>query len=143
MNEMASAHEHTIIDIMQEHSYAHIKIHPITGTTEKYIVGDRFHDSIKSGHKKPKCKYHNIDLCPELKPFQSVTSEVINGHIKSIQLKSSSQQNIRHFFIYNRLMDYWHNRTIIQKQFTQMTLQCKENEYVTRDHLHRFVYRQK
>ena len=117
----------------------------IVDSTDKYIVGDRFHDSIKSGHKKHTCKFHNIDLCPELKhaQFQSVTSEVINSRIKSLQLKSSSQQNIHHYLIYNRLMDYWHNTFIIHKQYLQMLANCRQDETVVRDSLHRFVYKQK
>ena len=130
--------------IFQEHSYAmdHY-LHPITGTVQKFIVGDRFHDSVKSGHKKYTCKFHNIDLCPELKPFQSITSEVINSRIKSVQLKSSSQQNLQHYLIYNRLMDYWHNIAIVKKQYQQMASRCTETEYVTRDCLHRFIYKRK
>lgn len=133
-----------VAQIYQEHNYyTHNYLHPITATTQKFIVGDRFHDSVKSGHKKITCKFHNIDLCPELKSFQSITSEVINSRIKSVQLKSSSQQNLRHYFIYNRLMDYWRNITIVQKQYQQMALRCTEGEYKTRDPLHRFIFKRK
>ena len=142
MKSTASA-QSELVHFIQEHSYSKNLTHPITKTAEKYIVGDRFHDSIKSGHKKPTCKFHNIDLCPELKRFQSVTSEVINSRIKSIQLKSSSQQNIHHYLIYNRLMDYWHNTSIIHKQYLQMLSNCEENEIIVRDSLYRFVYKQK
>ena len=99
--------------------------HPITSSANYYIIGDRFHDSVKSGHKKAKCKFHNIDLCPELTSYQSVTSEIINGKIKSTQLRSSSQQNIRY---YNHLMDYWHNKHIVQKQLIELQKKCKPNE---------------
>ena len=132
-----------LVHIMEEHNYSKNLTHPITRTTDKYIVGDRFHDSIKSGHKKSTCKFHNIDLCPELKQFQSVTSEVINSRIKSIQLKSSSQQNIHHYLLYNRLMDYWHNTSIIHKQYLRMLSNCRDDEIIVRDSLHRFVYKQK
>ena len=116
-------------------------MHPLTLTTNRYIVGDRFHDSIKtSGHKKETCKFHHIDLCPELREYKSVTSEVINSKIKSTRLQSSNQQNLAHYFIYNRLMDYWHNRNIVDKQYKAMASNMCPGETIIRDHSHRFVY---
>ena len=70
------------------------------------------------------CRFHNMKWCPELLNFQSVTSEVINSRIKTTRLKSSSQQNLTHYFFYNRLMDHWHNISIVSKQLQQM--QAKE-----------------
>lgn len=64
-------------------------VHPLTCITDRYIVGDRFHDGVKtSGHKKDTCKYHHMDLYPELKQYKSVTSEVINSKIKSVGLRA-------------------------------------------------------
>ena len=98
-----------------DHTYTKLNLmHPLTLTTDCYIVGDRFHDRIKtSGHKKETCKFHQMDLCPELREYESVTSEVINCKIKSVRLQSSNQQNMAHYFIYNRLQDYWHNRNLV------------------------------
>ena len=79
-------------------------------------------------------------LCPELTQFQSVTSEVINAKIKSTRLQSSSQQNIYHYYSYNRLMDHWHNLKIVRKQLAQMKTGMKPGETVERDELYRFVY---
>ena len=79
-------------------------------------------------------------LCPELTQFQSVTSEVINAKIKSTRLQSSSQQNIYHYYSYNRLMDHWHNLKIVQKQLAQMKTGMKAGETVARDELYHFVY---
>ena len=79
----------------------------LTNAVDRYIVGDRFHDGPKtSGHKKAT---YNIDLCPELVSFQSITSEVLKSKIKSTRLQSSNQQNLHHYFFYNRLMDCWSN----------------------------------
>ncbi len=115
-------------------------VHPLTHSSDRYVVGDRFHDGKKSGHKKETCKYHHIDNCFELKTYKSVLSEVINSKIKSTRLQSSSQQNLFHYFSYNRLMDYWHNRVIVDKQFNSMLKTKKDNEIIARDYLHRFIY---
>ncbi len=127
--------------VAEEHSYAVPLRHPITNTTDRFVLGDRFHDGPKAtAHKRSTCQFHNLKWCPELVQYQSVTSEVINSKIKSIRLQSSSQQNIYHYFFYNRLMDHWHNRDIIQKQFNAMKACLRPGEVIVRDHYHRFVY---
>ena len=69
----------------RDHDYTSSITHPLTQTRQRYIVGDRFHDGPGStSHKKKTCRYHNMRLCPELRDYQSVTSEVINAKIKSI-----------------------------------------------------------
>ena len=127
--------------LSHDHTYTKLNLmHPLTCTTDWYIVGDRFHDGVKtSGHKKDTYKYHHMDLYPELKQYKSVTSEVINSKIKSVRLQSSNQQNIVHYFLCNRLMDYWHNWNI-EKQYQTMLLHAHPGETVTRDDLHRFIY---
>ena len=108
----------------------------------RYVIGDRFHDGPKtSGHKKVTCKYHCMDLCPQLITYKSVTSEVINSKIKSTRLQSSNQQNIIHYFIYNRLMDYFHNMEIVQKQFDAMKSKAQSDEVIVRNCLQQFVYK--
>ena len=127
--------------IMEEHSYSRSMVHPLTQTVGRYVVGDRFHDGPKtSGHKRDTCRFHNMKWCPELLNFQSVTSEVINSRIKTTRLKSSSQQNLTHYFFYNRLMDHWHNISIVSKQLQHMQAKAKDGEVIVRDKLHRFVY---
>lgn len=131
----------TTSNITSEHNYAKNLVHPLTLTMGRYVVGDRFHDGpTSSSHKRETCKYHNMRLCPELTQFQSVTSEVINSKIKSTRLQSSSQQNIYHYYFYNRLMDHWHNLKVVNKQLTCMKGGMKPGETIARDELHRFVY---
>ena len=125
----------------RDHSYSHSMIHPLTNAVDCYIVGDRFHDGPKtSGHKKATCKFHHIDLCPELVSVQTITSEVLNSKIKSTRLQSSNQQNLHHYFYYNRLMDYWNNLQIVNKQWLQMQRKAKPGEAIARDKFLRFCY---
>ena len=71
---------------------------------------------------------------------KTVTSEVINSKIKSTRLQSSNQQNLLHYFLYNRLMDYWHNRSVVEKQRENLQKSAKPGETVVRDMFHRFIY---
>ena len=131
----------SIEDTRRDHTYSHSMVHPLTNEVNRYIVGDRFHDGHKtSGHKKATCKYHCIDLCPELVGFQSITSEVLNSKIKTTRLQSSNQQNLHHYFFYNRLMDHWNNLQIVHKQWLQMQRRAEPGETVGRDVYHRFCY---
>ena len=126
---------------LRDHDYCRQTMHPLTQTSDQYLVGDRFHDGPKtSGHKKPTCKFDNMRLCPELTKFQSVLSEVINSKIRMVHLLSSSQQNSQHYFFYNRLMDYWHNIGIVQKQLHQKQSRLLAGEVIVRDSLYQFVY---
>ena len=59
----------------------------------------------------------HIDNCFELKNYKSVMSEV------KIRLQSSSQQNLIHYFAYNRLMDLLTNNF---KQCSQRSNQIKQ-----------------
>ena len=42
---MANTTYDEAVQIYQEHSYTNSYIHPVTGTAQKFVVGDRFHDS--------------------------------------------------------------------------------------------------
>lgn len=124
-----------------DHTYTRNVVHPLTQTTSRFVLGDRFHDSENhSGHKKPTCKFHQMKLCPELVQYQSVTSEVINSKIKSVKLQSSSQQNLTHYYFYNRLMDHWHNVDIINNQKSKLMQAAQHGETIVRDCLHRFKF---
>lgn len=80
--------------VYHDYLYCHRNlVHPLSRTTNRYVVGDRFHDGHKSGHKKDTCKFHHIDNCEEMKTYKSVLSEAINAKIKITRLQSSSQQN--------------------------------------------------
>ena len=43
-------------NIYKEHSYSKDMTHLITGSIERYIVGDRFHEKA-GGHKKPHASF--------------------------------------------------------------------------------------
>ena len=46
---------------LRDHTYCRQISYPLTQTTDRYIVVDRFHDGPQtSGHKKHTCKFHNM-----------------------------------------------------------------------------------
>ena len=131
----------SIEDTKRDHTYSHSMVHPLTNEVDCYIVGDRFHDGHKtSGHKKTTCKYHSIDLCPELVGFQSATSEVLNSKIKQHDCSQATNKIFTTTFFYNRLMDHWNNLQIVHKQWLQMQRRAEPGETVGRDVYHRFCY---
>ena len=110
---------------MWNHTYSNSMVHLLTNEVNRYIVGDRFHDGHKtSGHKKTTCKYHNIDLCPELVSVQSVTSEVLNSKIESSRLQSSNQQNLHHYFFIIALWTTGTCRWFISSCLLTLAPQC-------------------
>ena len=46
--------------------------HPLTGMTQRYVLGDRFH-AANNPHKSPLCRYHNINLLQQSIPSRQAT----------------------------------------------------------------------
>ena len=44
--------------------------HPMTGSTRRYVLGDRFH-STTNPHKSSLCKFHDINLCLQANSLKS------------------------------------------------------------------------
>lgn len=89
---------------------------PKTRSTEKYFCGDRFHD-IKFPHKSELCRYHDINLVPELKAARTSEQENINSRRNRLRLRSACTQNLgTHLFYNGVIMDRAHNRAVVEKQ---------------------------
>jgi hypothetical protein len=48
-------------------------------------------------------------------------------------------QSFHVHFMYNFLMDYYHNEIIVEKQKSNLKKLLKENQVLTRDSYHRFI----
>jgi len=53
-------------------------IHPITGSSRRYIIGDRFH-SASNPHKSPFCMFHDINLCLQANALKTSYQEAENN----------------------------------------------------------------
>ena len=101
---------HPNLSSLQSHS------HPKTNQTRKYFVGDRFHEA-NFPHKSELCKFHDIDLVPELYGAKTSGQENLNFVRNWRRLRSTCTQNAETHLFYNVVvMDRAHNRRIVAKQ---------------------------
>lgn len=56
-------------------------VHPITGSSQRYILGDRFH-STTNPHKSPLCNFHDINLCLQANALKTSYQEAENNRKK-------------------------------------------------------------
>ena len=111
--------------------------HPISGR-RRYIVGDRFHASTEP-HKSPLCAYHDIKLCEQERSIKTSYQESENHRKNFLRLRSSTMQSFSVHFLYNYLMDYYHNEQIVEKQLENLEKFLGNGQKVVRDIYHRFT----
>ena len=90
-------------------------IHPITGNSRRYVLGDRFHTS-NNPHKSPLCEYRDINLCRQANVFGTSFQEAKNHQKNKKRLRSACLQGFGVHFLYNFLMDFYDNEEIVIKQ---------------------------
>lgn len=114
-------------------------IHPITGSSRWYILGDRFH-STTNPHKSPLCSFHDINLCLQANALKTSYQEAENNRKNKKRLQSACVQGFGTHFLFNFLMDYYQNEIIIQKQLLNLKKRLPEGFQVKRDKYMRFIY---
>ena len=89
--------------------------HPLTQSTQKYFVGDRFHNT-KYPHKSPLCGFHDINLCPQLVYAKTSGQENLNNIRNRNRLQTACTQSLPTHIFYNLIMDRAANRDIVENQ---------------------------
>jgi len=114
-------------------------VHPITGSSRRYILGDRFH-STTNPHKSALCNFHDINLCLQANALKTSYQEAENNRKNKKRLQSACVQGFGTHFLYNFLMDFYQNEIIIHKQLLNLKKGLPEGFQVKRDRYRRFVY---
>ena len=94
--------------------------HPITRTTERFALYDRFH---QKNQKRPEESLRSLNLCPDLRSkINSSVAEQLNRELAAIRY-SLPQMNEVHFKHTTRILLELHNRNINGKFLEDMTRQ--------------------
>lgn len=112
--------------------------HPVTLSTQRYVLGDRFHSS-SNPLKSPLCVYHDINKCRQRLTIKTSYQEVENSRKNQRRLRSSCAQSFDTHFLFNYLMDFYQNELIVKDQWRKLQSMLKEGESITRDAYKRFV----
>ncbi|CAB3993984.1 Hypothetical predicted protein [Paramuricea clavata] len=86
-------------------------IHPFTGSSRRYVLGDRFHTA-SNPHKSPLYEYHNINLLEQSNSIKTSYQESENNRKNVRHLQSSCMQNFS-----THLMDFYQNTEIVREQY--------------------------
>ena len=132
---VAKVEEHSLTSVAKN---ADTTLHPVTGVSRRYIVGDRFH-AASNPHKSPLCAFHDINLCTQRDAIKTSYQECQNNSKNIKRLRSSTMQSFPVHFMYNFLMDYYHNELIVRKQKSSLEKGLKEGQEIKRDLFKRFV----
>lgn len=113
-------------------------VHPLTGTSRRYVLGDRFHNA-NNPHKSPLCLYHNIDLLAQSNSIKTSYQESENNRKNVRRLRSSCMQNFSTHFFYNYLMDFYQNEEIVKKQRALVSQNIQPGQKISRNIYMQFV----
>ena len=111
-------------------------IHPVSMTSRRYVLGDRFHTAVKP-HKSPLCLYHDINNCAQANAIKTSFQEAENSRKNRQRLRSSCNQNCHTHYFYNFLMDFYQNEKIVLQQIKTIKKSCGKEP--RRDEYMRFV----
>lgn len=100
-------------------------VHPITGSSQRYILGDRFH-STSNPHKSPLCNFHDINLCLQANALKTSYQEAENNRKNKKRLQSACVQGFGTHFLFNFLMDFYQNEMIVHKQLLNLKKRLPE-----------------
>lgn len=112
--------------------------HPLTKSTQRYVVGDRFHTSANP-HKSHLCEFHNINLCLQRDTIKTSYQECQNNSKNLKRLRSATMQSFPVHFVYNFLMDFYHNEEIVDRQRKHLLSSLTDSQELRRDGHHRFI----
>ena len=112
--------------------------HPLTGTSRRYVLGDRFHTA-SNPHKSPLCEYHNINLLSQSNTIKTSYQESENNRKNERRLRSSTVQNFSTHYFYNFLMDFYQNEEIVKKQHDVASQQLKRGQTLCRNAFMQFM----
>lgn len=95
--------------------------HPVTNTTERYALYDRFH---QKNQKRPEEKMRSLNLCPELRAqVNSAVAEQFNRELAAIRY-SLTQMNEVHFKQTVRVLVELHNLAINNQFIRSVQKHC-------------------
>ena len=121
------------------HGQQNSMVHPLSGDSRRYILGDRFH-SANNPHNSPLCSYHDINLCVQANTIKTSYQESENNRKNTRRLRSACVQGFGVHFLYNYLMDFYQNEQIVQRQFNTLKMNAQGKGGIVRDEFMRFTF---
>ncbi|XP_043347219.1 HMG domain-containing protein 3 isoform X4 [Dermochelys coriacea] len=123
--------QHYSVDMtVAEHSVQH----PVTKSTARRIVHTGAEQNSQSG---PTAQHRSISLCQELEPYSAIITAINDSKTTNVRQRPITFDNATHYYLYNRLMDFFTSREIVNRQIHEIVQSCQPGEVVIRDTLYR------
>uniref|UniRef100_A0A8C4STY1 HMG-box containing 3 n=1 Tax=Erpetoichthys calabaricus TaxID=27687 RepID=A0A8C4STY1_ERPCA len=109
-------------------------MHPITKSTARWIVSP---EDDQVDHEETASAHHSMSLCHELEQYGAVVQAIKDSKINSVRQQPFTFDNAAYYYLYNRLIDYFTSKDIVNRQITDILQSCQPGEVVIRDTLYR------
>ncbi|XP_065412092.1 HMG domain-containing protein 3 isoform X5 [Chrysemys picta bellii] len=123
--------QHYSVDMtVAEHSVQH----PVTKSTARRIVHTGAEQNSQSDAT---ARHRSISLCQELEPYSAILTAINDSKTSHVRQRPITFDNATHYYLYNRLMDFFTSREIVNRQIHEIVQSCQPGEVVIRDTLYR------
>uniref|UniRef100_A0A8C3FU70 HMG-box containing 3 n=1 Tax=Chrysemys picta bellii TaxID=8478 RepID=A0A8C3FU70_CHRPI len=123
--------QHYSVDMtVAEHSVQH----PVTKSTARRIVHTGAEQNSQSDAT---ARHRSISLCQELEPYSAILTAINDSKSSHVRQRPITFDNATHYYLYNRLMDFFTSREIVNRQIHEIVQSCQPGEVVIRDTLYR------
>ncbi|XP_068134528.1 HMG domain-containing protein 3 isoform X2 [Hyperolius riggenbachi] len=108
--------------------------HPITKSASRRIVHAV---AEQNGASDPTSRHHSLSLCREMEPYSAIITAIDDSNTSNIRHHAINFDNVTHYYLYNRLIDFLSSREIVNRQIHDIVQSCQPGEVVIRDTLYR------
>ncbi|XP_073505881.1 HMG domain-containing protein 3 isoform X2 [Phyllobates terribilis] len=108
--------------------------HPVTKSESRRIVHAV---AEQNGASDPTARHHSLSLCREMEPYSAIITAIGDSKTSVIRHHPINFDNVTHYYLYNRLIDFLTSREIVNRQIHDIVQSCQPGEVVIRDTLYR------
>ncbi|CAN2387384.1 HMG box domain containing 3 [Pristimantis euphronides] len=109
-------------------------LHPITKSQSRRIVHAV---AEQNGACDLTTRHHSLSLCREMEPYSAIITAIGDSKTSNIRHRPINFDNVTHYYLYNRLIDFLTSREIVNRQIHDIVQGCQPGEVVIRDALYR------
>ncbi|XP_066446477.1 HMG domain-containing protein 3 isoform X1 [Eleutherodactylus coqui] len=109
-------------------------LHPVTKSESRRIVHAV---AEQNGASDPTARHHSLSLCREMEPYSAIITAIGDSKTSNIRHHPINFDNVTHYYLYNRLIDFLTSREIVNRQIHDIVQSCQPGEVVIRDALYR------
>ncbi|XP_073424099.1 HMG domain-containing protein 3 isoform X3 [Dendrobates tinctorius] len=109
-------------------------LHPVTKSETRRVVHAV---AEQNGASDPTARHHSLSLCREMEPYSAIITAIGDSKTSVIRHHPIDFDNVTHYYLYNRLIDFLTSREIVNRQIHDIVQSCQPGEVVIRDALYR------